>query len=41
MGFLGDFGGRCEDVWWESTHPQNCVFSDIAGPDLNGYSHLP
>ena len=49
MGFWGDFGGRCEYIWWgKCIRPQNCEFSDIFGPDLTtrvvalyGYSHLP
>jgi len=32
MGFWGDFGGRCKDIWY--IRPQNCAFSDIFGPDL-------
>jgi len=32
---LGDFGGRAEDILWESTSVvMNCAFSDISGPDL-------
>ena len=46
MGFSGDFGGRGEDIWWESTsvlriaHLQTSLVQ-ICSRILYGYSHLP
>jgi len=49
MGFWGDFGGRDEEIWWESTsvlriaHFQtSLVQTDVpCSCILYGYSHLP
>ena len=34
MGFWGDFGGRAEDIWWETTSVLTIAHFQFFGPDL-------
>ena len=34
MGFWGDFAGRAEDIWWETTSVLTIAHFQFFGPDL-------